>query len=691
LWLLEGLSEQRMVASLYLTTSLQGLPQSSMQTLARYEPLLSGHPALATARAEAAVAIAYKSPDDVRDTWIKQALSSAAIAARWSPGQNRDAYRALLSMGIPSPESGMLVDAYGYDYPRRPWWSDFFYSADFNGQRQAFALEALAFSSIDVTPLSRLPPGNQPGQAGPVLAALGARFTGNPQRPDPSLPAVTGDARGTPAFVALLRKQLASDPEPWESYSVLAEAILESGGSYTEASKLYLSYPGFHERSPDDPVAISNYAHEAGSVFYWAGFPELARPLFDISARLHTGSNSSMNSQARLLIFKRDYAGAAEVLQERALRYPSSYTYRDYLSLLHAFGQHDEAWKAFSQVQAAFDLPHVWISALIGQQMQGLNPREVRDWLLQPDIREAQYQALHFAPYYALLWSLIDGGPAADLGERVEQLEGKPVAHIDSDGEQLLAPHPLEAKNFMFVRHSPFRQGKSPKLAVGTPVKSDLAYFAAAYAPLSTGDYAKSAERFVAMADRYPIEGWPLSYFAYASAKSGDHEHLQTYLEDGWKGYKPFDYWLARAVFAGVAKDANSAFDLLQKAFRMRRSTDNDHRPTLIEYQYAQACEWLYRETGDARFSKELLQWVRKYQVIVPTQGWAYAMEYAYQKPGPERVRALAMTRYLDPKSKRIQGAPTDEVKAADAWLHANNPFRIPGAHSNLSKTVAAR
>jgi hypothetical protein len=51
-------------------------------------------------------------------------------------------------------------------------------------------------------------------------------------------------------------------------------------------------------------------------------------------------------------------------------------------------------------------------------------------------------------------------------------------------------------------------------------------------------------------------------------------------------------------------------------------------------------------------------------------------MEYEYEKPGPERTRALAMTEYLDPVSPRIAKASRAERAAAKTWLDEHPPFR---------------
>jgi len=380
-----------------------------------------------------------------------------------------------------------------------------------------------------------------------------------------------------------------------------------------------------------------------------------------------------------------NYVGAAGTLLERATRYDSPQGYRDYLSFLYAFGKSEEAWHGFSQIKASYELPQVWVAALVGQQMQGLSSAALREWLMRPEIRDAHFRTTRFAPYYAILWHATERTPPADLGKFVEQLEGPPVAKIDVDGTSLLVPSPESEGNFNLVRPSGLRAGKTPRLPPDTPIKSALAYFADAYAAVRLGDYDSAVSRFVAMADHYGISDYPLAYFAYAAAKTGDTEKLEQYLEPR-KANPDFDVWLARAVFAAARKDNGTALNALHSAFRLRPNTD--YRPILTEYEYAQVCEWLFKDTHDQRFSAALLEWARKHQTVQPTHAWAYAIEYAYDRPGPERMRALALTLYLDPASDRIQPASKQERDAAEAWLREHNPFRIPTAVSNRAPNV---
>jgi len=232
------------------------------------------------------------------------------------------------------------------------------------------------------------------------------------------------------------------------------------------------------------------------------------------------------------------------------------------------------------------------------------------------------------------------------------------------------------------VRPSALRAGKTPALPPNTPIKSHYAYFADAYSALRLGGYETAVKRFVAMADHYDIDGYPLAYFAYAAVKTGDKEKLEQYVEH-LKGPPNFDNSLARAFFAAARKDDDAALRALHTAFPLRHRSE--FRPIIDDYEYAQVCEWLLENTGDRRFRALLLDWAKKYQQLQPTTAWAYAIEYAYAAPGPERTRALALTQYLDPASERIKSASNREREAARKWFREHDPFRIPTERSDRS------
>jgi len=479
------------------------------------------------------------------------------------------------------------------------------------------------------------------------------------------------------ANVAALKKALRLDPQSWDNYFNLGDYLLKSGGSPEEAARIMLEFPGFHQQHPQDPIAVANWANDAGSLFYALGLPALTRPFYRIAADLDTGSDASLCDAQRLKLLDGDYSGAAQIALERGNHYGNANAYRDYLSLLHVMGQSDEAARRFAQWRDAFDSPQMWLSALVGQRRAGQSEGDIRAWLLQPDVRSARSLAHHFATHEALWAFSTDRLPPADLGALIEQLDGPPVARADTRAGTTVIPHPITPDATALVSSSPFRDGKRVQLPVGTLIKSEQAFFADAYTALRHGQFDIAVRRFDSMADHYPVEHYSLAYFAYAAAHSGDPEKLEAYIETlDRPPHNPapsFDQLLAKAFFAGQRRDANTALTDLRRALRLRPYTED--RPVMTEYQYAEACEWLYKDTGDRRFMDELLDWARRQQTVQPMMAWAWSMEYEYEGPGAARTRALAMTEYLDPTSPRIAKASESERAAARAWIEEHPPF----------------
>ena len=677
-FLLEGRDEARIAKDLNLMINLQALPQDADRALNRYEQIFSGDPLIEAFRAELYARLGRKAADDQRQIWLARSKRSAVLAAYWSPGQNDIAYRGLLALGFTSKAATPYVDAYGFDYPREPFWPLWFYGEDrLHDLQHALLREAFANSRTDMGSLSLLLRGASTEEKSRLAGILNSpRFVGNAHR-ESIMAALEPpkDAGSDP--VARARAAITRDPNDPERYMRLGNLLITRNGHFDEAAKVFLRDPRFHDRSPVNPVRVSNDAYTAASKLYWLGRPELALPLYEVAVDLRTGSDAGIMGAVRLKILARDYLGAARGLWSRTQRYPSAYAYRDYFSFLHALGLSDEAWSGFLQVDAAFENPAVWQSALVGQRKAARSEREIRAWLERPGIREAKFRARRFALSYAILANAVDRMPPEDLGKLLASLEGPPTARLYEDGILLALPQAANPAGLEIVVPSRLRLEHIHPLPKGTPIPSELVYFGFAYADLRHGRFKKAAKEFETLADHYPIEdkaySYVLPYFAQAAAKTGDAVHLESFLLKQTQSDSNFDYLLARAYFAGERRDASEALRLLRHAFRLR-PTGAD-RPIPSAYQYAKACEWLYQETKDSRFLDRLLAWVSVYQVIDPTWAWPYSMEYAYARTAERRVRALAMTIYLDPLSPRIRSATPEERTRAKMWAKANNPF----------------
>lgn len=633
LWLIEGRADARLIRRLQMISGHQGNLRRALSVLDEYEPFFSGHPGMAAERGLAASGLLASEPDDLRADRRAVIKQSGLLAAQTGSGENQVGFRGVGALGNVSPDiAGLFWHVYAYDFPRRPFWPLLTVLKDRYFDQPTYersARESLLYSTTDLDPIANIPSATDE-QKRSLANDLQTRFIGAPGRS--GILALLHPSTAPPLDpIEELRKEIQEEPDTWLNYYNLGVMLVRRDDDYPAAATLFLSYPQFHSHDPPNRVALSHEAYDAAAYLYLHGHTELSEPLYRIAANLHTGSEPEMSATSRLLLLSRNFSGAMAATFDRATQYPSAYAYRDYLSFLHATGHGKEAWQVFPSLSVEFDLPLVWISALVGHRMEGRSDGYVREWLQRPEIRAARFHAQQFGPAFAIMWSATDRKPPSDLADFVASL-------IDGPG-----PH-----------------------------QSDLTYFAAGYTELRYEHWQKASAAF-AMSKHYPDA---LPYRTMAAVKTGDRNWLdKTYGNSEFRIQYPAQFYesLGHAIYAGDRHENDAALEFLRRAFNDRPNTDNSVIST--EYEYSEVCEWLYEETHDQRFVDRLLQWVKSYQNVQPTQAWAYAMEYTYREPGAPRKRALALTLYLDPLSPRIKHATPAEIKEAREWLKSNNPF----------------
>jgi hypothetical protein len=673
LWLFEDLAVSRLLKELHRVGVMQGRVAAAVRMLDEYDPFFSGDPDLAAVRAKYASGLEKKAGDDERAGWTAIAARSGLLVTYNSPGQNLAAVAGLRSFDAAEPlAANVFWDAYERDFPARDYWPLVYVGPavgiqDAFNLYQATARQRLAYNSSNAYEIV-LPEGFDVERSD-----LPARFVGAPGI-EKFMANLKPHSRDQPDNFEDLRRRIAANPELWPNYNELGRALIKRNSDYAGAAKVFDSYPGFHTATAEDSVALSNLAYNVASIFYIHGQVDLSKPFLEISAKLQTGSNAGMTCETRLQVLAGDFTSAMQSTLERAQRYQDMYAWRDFLSLLHVTGSSEEAWKGFSQLESASELPIVWESARVGHQLAGATEADVRRWLNRPENRNARFRDALFAPWFAIAWNAVERMPPIDLPQLVRQLSGPSGLYVGEDGEFLR----FHDTNVRGLQGPSILVRTMHKLPAGTAVESDLVYFAEGYTQLRHGNWKNAMDSFVGMMDRYEIDSgtdsFVLPYMAMAAAKTGDQFGLERAIDPSRDG-RPMNFhrWLAKAILAGGRKDVETAAQALRKALDERPVSTNE--PILTEYQYAEVCEWLYRETRDAGFMESLLQWVRSEQQIHPASAWPYAMEYAYTISGDMHRRALAMTLFLDPRSERIKAAPAHEKSEAKDWLQKNNPF----------------
>ena len=692
--LISELAETNLTGRIEFYLDTQGSPEQASELITRYESVYKDHPAFTSLRAWTDWRLAQRRGDPEREGLRQQGLDNALRALHWAQGQTWAAREAMglkreQSFNGPGSQEAdelpwlAMTDGYIGDWPIRWYWPTWEQggNAQWIGRNRA---EQLAYSTHSLAALTEAMHFADDAEKKRLLEQTANRFAGAPGRVA-LLGRQAQQQAGASGKKQVYLDAIRANPNAWEPYHTLGRLAIEAG-DYAGALQTFQSYPGFSAKGERDEVALSQYAYEAGSDLYWRGAIDEAVPLYERSAGYDTGSHGSMASSLRLKLLKGDYRAAAQESLARAQRYDSAYAYRDFLSILHVLGYSKDAWPAFDALMEKFENPQVWASAYVGKRIAGAQDGEVERWLRAEPVKSASANGYRFAPNFAVLWYVVDRKPGPGFAMLVEQLDSPPQNFVAAGNPWTVRGDPVanpQGSGLPLVGPSGYKSQGRAKRAEGMILRSDLAYFAEAYTRLRADDFAGANRVFEEMAAHYEFAGtYATSYFARAAAKSGNGEAFEKYLDRAPPNDPVrFDYYLAKAFLAAAKSKHTEALTHLKAAFNVRPNTDA--RPIFTEYQFAEACEWLYRDSKEEAYRDLALDWVRKHQRIAPMYSWAYAMEAELAKTPAERQRALAITLYLDPNSERASRVPAAERAKAKQWLSANNPFLKPAAKRN--------
>jgi hypothetical protein len=674
-----GMAADNLTRRARFLNEIQGQPAAAMQFIATLDTVYKDHPDLTLARADAQRKMAVQAQGAEREGLTRAAYADAINVWYWEQGQTFTAARALevaLHLGDRT-DFGRFRNMYGLDYPYQPYYS--YWSFGFNHLK--IARTSLENSAFDFTPVAfiegTLRATSRWKELDQELASLGERFSGQPLLTKfmAQSGARTGDLAKAEKYY---REGIRAEPSASELYLELGKLLFEAGRDES-AARLMMSYPGLKMAAGENSVAVSNYADVAGSLFWWKGDADRAVPFYRVAAQLNNGSGASLGAATRLALAGKNYLAALRGSFERGSRYQSTYEFRDYLALLHALGHSKEAWEGFTALVQALDTPHVWESALVGHRIEGKTARQIAEWAQQDPLRNAG-GAFAYAPMYLLRAGVTDRAPDPDLPARIAAIE-RPVWRVTVPRTPPAVLRPRgDSRDFMIL---------GPDAAVGQVaagfaqsgtkerVKSDLVYYAEAYAAVRGGKFSDAHALLEQAAELYNMSdvsmGYLLPIYAYAAARSKNVATLEKRLDAYPPELQRFDYHLARAIIAAVSGKSDKATESLSLALHRRPFTEN--RPIFPEYQYAEVCEWLFDATGEARYRAAALDWAKKTQIFQPWMAWSYAIEAKFATEPAHRARAIGMAHYLDPNSERLGSLPKSEVEKAAKEFAPINPF----------------
>jgi tetratricopeptide (TPR) repeat protein len=711
LWMHEGIGISNLVKNIRFLLYVQCLPREAMELCRDYLKTFEGNPYVTLLYATSVKKIAPKLQGAEREQAKREAVENAVLGFWWYGRQGwafapaRLIFRAqylsdveLLNNIVPSK---ILLFGVGSDYPFLP-------ECAREGWMRPYE-DLIDWSSCDISDVLQITTFYRLNNEKLALAEKKAqgRFLGHPDRHKFEISMgclLHGDEDPKKPYIDLIEQ----GSRVWNVYCKLGD-MYTAEGDFKKAQEVFLRYPAFKDGQGENRVALSNHAYRAGSTLFWKGAYNEARPLYEYSAGLDTGSGGSLASAACIALLDLDLNTAADYMLRSARRYDDVDDYSDFMSVSHMLGDSQTAWKQFEALLGRFSDPSIWTSALVGHRIAQTGPQELREWIAAMASLNQTSRQRSFPARFAML-CLTDRAPNMDMAKFVSDVDdltkydmSKKFMIKGPDGA-ILGPDPFGLMFYTDLCDPNTGIFKSPEDAKvlkkryyeeDVPEKPFSFYgsFAAAYEKIKQTAF---SEAYDLLKRQSLVYGYSMDlgksakvYLVWSGLKSGNTQEIGRLLHGelfqagliqnpGMPNPKEiefcFDDELALAAHQCFMGNHDVALEYMQKAFVKRPSTGK--RPLYTWYQMVELCEWFYEHSRDKRYIDLAMRWSQDHQIIRPMFGWAFAFEAKHTDDVDRRRRALGYTLYLDPQSWRISHFSESEKQRAREWFNAHNPFK---------------
>ena len=485
-----------------------------------------------------------------------------------------------------------------------------------------------------------------------LVEELKSRFSGHPRK-------ALIQARVAQYFhqdsdlAALYEQAINENPSNWDAVYEYATWLLRQG-KLLLADKVYRQYVPFTKMSADvNPVQLSNQAYDAGNRLNWRGEVVPAQFYFNIAAALDTGSGGSVKAIAKGAMFKQNFSGAAESFHECAKHYKDVYCFQAYFGLSTVTSLRNPEISLGDDVLRELGSMDMVQAKIAMHHLAGITTEKSCQWLDNVDKTEPSLRDKGLIDLYRFLLVTLDRKNTSN----------------DFSVCEAQQPSPQQSENVRFFQNLLILQQAA--------FAGDVV--AAKAASQNIQKYCNGADfiKNIARGRRWScnIE----HYIAFADAmttKSMDGVSLHEWLiMHSYSVSDTSEMNIKRAAAEAFSGDHAAAVLAINNAFLAVADQLGGMSYWPQHYELLRFCEMFYKVTGDDRYRQKLLQWTSVLQKIEPWNAWPYSFEAKYQDIPALRLKALAITQYLDKDSENIKDIPENEKAEANIWLRAHNPF----------------
>ena len=508
---------------------------------------------------------------------------------------------------------------------------------------------------------------------------LSKRFDGNPDKVGFLGGRLEEQGKENEAM-ALFKDAIAQHTDAWTVFYEQAKLLLRAGHPKAAAEALN-GYPYFSTVPKGMRVAVANYAEDAGSLLYWNGYYDEARPFFKKSASLDTGAGAEFIASERLASLDGNYNTAAGFAYANIQRYNSAPAIRRYLIYLYLFGKADVADASFKVMVRRYPNSGMWTAKSVEGHMQGRSLNDSVNWT-QQFMRESDSSAVSNEAYRRLFLDAIEDrvvSPATlalldSLPKDAHQVPANTIDNRDRPVSALYAESKTDAV---------LAPAKGMRLDW---IDEEYQFFLHGYAALHDGNFDQAVLTFLRLEERQPLITkhycrFEVPYLAMASAKGKYTTRipgLEKLLDQPMLQHD-FHALLSRAVIAQQQGNTDRALEFLIDA--RNRIYGGADRVYDGWYEMIQVAEWVYLQSGDQRVLQQALTWAKTNQILQFPVGWSFAFEARYSTVENDRVRAAAFAEYLDRNSAWLHDVPPAIREKGALWWRTHNPYVIPKEH----------
>jgi hypothetical protein len=590
--LLYAISETNLVDSAVLSIYMRGLADRGLDKIRSYSSVYNEHPKLTYWKGRALKIKAGNSRKEETKQLTKDANELIDLYSFWTQEQSYE----------------LPLEEFKYDFPKRYQWS--------KTDNYTHALESslkYSNSSFDIFRKlhERYTYGGEKAKANELLDLLKYRWVGHPKRLE-FLAKISENGERYREAENYYRNAIQLMPNEWDLYLNLATLLIRQN-RMDEAFSQLLAFPAFNEDNPSEKVDLSSHAEAAGLLFFRMGLTDKAKPFFQISSDLQTGSGYEMMAAANLGFIDGDVDMIAYHCLRLVKRYQDHMGYAGYLRYLFSTEHHQDAWAILENLAPSKFSLQLWQAALFGFRIEGKKKEEIDEWF-------SKFKSHSDSDYFTL--------------SRL----------IDRDENELGENYPVQrTRKYFAILHQAFKADKYAKKHPYSKVKIGSNFSAESLPYLAVHfEHFDRLELFI--------------------------KRLSQFIERRGQGYETE---LTNGVIAGLKGSPEKAIEGFNAAWRRIHKLENENIPAL--YQLAEFSEWFYRRTEDKRYLDACMKFATYQNAKDFLCAWPYGLRALYGKDKETRLTNLGIILYLDKNSDLISQIGEEERALGRKAFHLNS------------------